>query len=132
MRAAGVDVKTVLLIEDDEASQYIYTTMLEHAGYRIVQARTGPAAADLLERMHPDLVIMDIGLPGVSGFELTRSIRDNPSTRDVPVLVITVHVFPDDVKRAHESGCTGFMAKPVDPSVVLEQVQALIGPARVE
>ena len=127
--APGGD-KTVLIIEDDEASQYIYGAILEHAGYHVVRARSGDAAARMLADLTPDLVVMDLGLPGVDGFDLTSSIRADPRTRHVPVLVVTVHVFPQDRKRAAEVGSTDFMPKPLDPSSLLVRVESLIGPAR--
>lgn len=125
-----MDAKTVLVVEDDEASQYILSTILRHKGYNVVSATTAAAASRVLEEKPPDLVVMDIGLPGVDGFALTESIRANPRTCDLPVLVVTVHVFPEDVKRAHDAGCTGFMAKPVDPLAVVERIRSIIGPPR--
>lgn len=120
--------KAVLIVEDDEASQYIFTTILAHKGYRTLSAASAAAASRLLEENRVELVIMDIGLPLVDGFTLTRRIRENPVTRDVPILVITVHVFPEDVRRAEEAGSTAFMPKPVDPLLVAERVQQMIGP----
>lgn len=124
------EAKTVLLIEDDDASQYIYGVILEYAGYRVERARTGGAAAQMLAQMKPDLVVMDLGLPGVDGFELTASIRADPRIRHVPILVVTVHVFPQDQARAADAGSTDFMPKPLDPSALLARVESLIGPAR--
>lgn len=127
MNAASDESKTVLLIDDDEASQYIYGAILEHAGYRVERARSGDVAARMLTELDPDLVVMDLGLPGVDGFDLTRSIRANPRTCNVPVLVVTVHIFPQDRRRATEVGSTDFMAKPLDPSALLARVESLIG-----
>jgi CheY-like chemotaxis protein len=124
----SVSPRSVLLVEDDEASQYILATLLRHVGYHTLVARTAAAAMKILERQPPDLVIMDIGLPGVDGFALTERIRSDPRTRDLPVLVVTVHVFPEDIQRAAQAGCTGFMAKPVDPLAVVARVKSLIGP----
>jgi CheY-like chemotaxis protein len=123
-----MDAKTVLVVEDDEASQYILGTILRHRGYNVVSATSAAAASRVLESSRPDLVIMDIGLPGVDGFALTESIRADPRTRDLPVLVVTVHVFPQDVRRAYEVGCSDFMAKPVDPLAVVDRVRSMIGP----
>lgn len=120
--------KSVLIIEDDEASQFIFSTILDHSGYRTLSARSAEEAARLLAEDTADLVIMDIGLPHVDGFTLTERIRADPRTQDLPVLVVTVHVFPDDVRRAENAGCTDFMAKPADPMDVLERVIDMIGP----
>lgn len=125
---AETPAKSVLIVEDDEASQYIFSTILHHRGYRTLAAATAEDATRLLEESTADLVIMDIGLPHVDGFTLTERIRANPRTEDVPVLVITVHVFPDDVRRAEKAGCTDFMAKPADPMDVADRVLDMIGP----
>ena len=117
----------MLVVEDDEASQYILATILRHVGYNAVTAISAAAATRILEENPPDLVIMDIGLPGIDGFALTEMIRADPRTHDLPVLVVTVHVFPQDVRRAQEAGCSGFMAKPVDPLAVVERVRSMIG-----
>lgn len=118
----------MLIVEDDEASQFIFSTILAHRGYRTLSAASAEDASRLLAEGGADLVIMDIGLPKVDGFTLTERIRADPSTHDIPVLVITVHVFPDDVRRAEEAGCTAFMPKPVDPMDVANRVMELIGP----
>jgi two-component system, cell cycle response regulator DivK len=122
--------KTVLIVEDDESAQYIFGTILQSGGYRTLTARDAHAAQALLAESLPDLIIMDVGLPGeVDGFELTRRVRSDPATRDLPILVITVYTFESDQRQAEAAGCTKFMPKPVVPSDVLTEVERLIGPA---
>jgi two-component system, cell cycle response regulator DivK len=123
--------KTVLIIEDDDASQYVFGTMLEHAGYRVLHARNARSGLKLVETDAPDLMILDLGLPEVDGYSLLEQIRGRPETKALPVLVVTVHVFPQDEKRAYEAGCDHFMKKPVEPSALAQQVTAMIGPAHV-
>jgi CheY-like chemotaxis protein len=120
--------KTVLIVEDDPSATYIFDAMLTHAGYRSVVVSTGRDALGRLGEMMPDLLLIDIGLPGeLDGFDLTAAVRRDYSP-ELPILVVTVHVFPEDVERAWAAGCTAFMSKPVAPTQVLDKVRALIGP----
>jgi DNA-binding response OmpR family regulator len=117
------------MVEDDASAAYIFETILTHAGYQCLTVRTGCAALRRLGEVTPDLVLIDLGLPGdMDGFELTSAVRRDQGP-DLPILVVTVHVFPDDVQRAWDAGCTDFMCKPVAPSEVLGKVRELIGPA---
>lgn len=126
-----MSAKQVLIIEDDEASLFIYTTVLEHSGYRVQQARTGGEGLRLVREAQPDLVIMDVGLPGTDGFELTRQIKDDPTTRSIPVVAVTVHAFERDRQEAVSAGCDAFFPKPLQPSdLLLEVNRFLSGPGR--
>jgi two-component system, cell cycle response regulator DivK len=122
--------KTVLLVEDEEAAQHIFTTTLTYAGYHALVAPDAATGLRLLDEVRPDLIIMDIGLPGaMDGFELTARLRQDPRTRDVPIMVVTVYAFDHDAQRARDAGCTAFITKPVEPTKVLAEVERLIGPA---
>jgi two-component system, cell cycle response regulator DivK len=122
--------KTVLLVEDEESARYIFGTILEHAGYRTLKARDAAAGFRILDADQPDLIIMDLGLPGeVDGFRMTEMLREDPRTRDVPIVVVTVFAFEHDEQRARAAGCTSFLAKPVQPSEIVAEVRRLIGPA---
>jgi CheY-like chemotaxis protein len=118
--------RTVLLVEDDEASQYIYATVLEHYGYSVVPARTGPHGLDLLQGTLPDIVVLDIGLPGIDGFGFLERMRADPRTARIPVLVVTVHVFDVDMERAHAAGCDVFLKKPLRPALLAEEVARVL------
>jgi DNA-binding response OmpR family regulator len=121
--------KTVLVVEDDPSATYIFETMLAHAGYRPIVAGNARDALRRLGEMTPDLMLVDLGLPGdMDGIGLTTAVRRDHSP-DLPILVVTVHVFPNDVERAWEAGCTDFMCKPAAPSEVLRRISQLIGPA---
>jgi CheY-like chemotaxis protein len=120
--------KTVLIVEDDASATYIFEAMLSHAGYRAIVAGNGRDALRRLGEFTPDLILVDLGLPGdMDGFELTETVRREHAP-DLPILVVTVHVFPQDRERAWAAGCTAFMSKPVTPTAVLDQVRDLIGP----
>jgi CheY-like chemotaxis protein len=120
--------QTILIVEDDDSASYIFDAALTHAGYRTIRAPNADVAWKILQEGRPDLVIMDAGLPGMDGFEMTERIRQDERIGDVPILMITVYVFDADVERARTVGCTAFMAKPVQPSLVVQQVRELIGP----
>src|SRR5688500_14610330 len=90
----------VLLIAADDASQYVCGAVLTHHGFEVVSARSGHQALELLQGPLPDVVVLDIGLPGIDGFDLLGRIRENPRTTGLPVLVVTVHVFYADEARA--------------------------------
>jgi CheY-like chemotaxis protein len=117
---------TVLLIEDDDASQYVYSTVLTHHGFTVLAARTGLLGMELLEGPLPDVVVLDIGLPGLDGFELLARIRANSRTADLPVLVVTVHVFEADQARAQEAGCDVFLKKPLQPALLATEVERIL------
>jgi two-component system, cell cycle response regulator DivK len=128
MKASPGTSKTVLIVEDDASATYIFETILTHAGYRCHTMSTGHDALRRLSEVAPDLVLVDLGLPGdIDGFELTAAVRRDYSP-DLPILVVTVHVYPHDVERARKAGCTAFMSKPVAPLAVLDKVRELIGP----
>ena len=117
---------TVLLIEDDDASQYVYGAVLSHHGFEVVSARSGHQALDLLQGPLPDVVVLDIGLPGIDGFDLLGRIREDPRTTGLPVLVVTVHVFDADEARAREAGCDLFLKKPLQPALLAAEVKRIL------
>jgi CheY-like chemotaxis protein len=118
--------RTVLLVEDDDASQYIYATVLTHYGYTVVSARTGVRGLELLQDALPDAVVLDIGLPGIDGFEFLERVRNDPRTAHLPVLVVTVHVFDADVERARSAGCDVFLKKPLKPALLAEEITRIL------
>ena len=119
--------RTVLLIEDNEAALHIFSTILRHAGYLVLQARTGSEAFRHLETELPDVAVVDIGLPGVDGFEVVARLKAESRTREIPIVVATVHVFPTDEARALELGCDVFLRKPVEPLRLVAAVDGLLG-----
>ena len=121
---------TVLLIDDDDASQYVYGAVLAHHGFTVVAARTGTRGLELLDGPLPDVVVLDIGLPGLDGFEILTRIRGNERTARLPVLVVTVHVFEADQRRAREAGCDVFLKKPLQPALLAAEVARILQEGR--
>lgn len=119
--------KRVLIVEDDEASQYIFSTVLRHYGFEVLQAWGPDEAMQMLHDLMPDVVVMDVGLPVTDGFELTRRIKSDPATAHIPVVVVTVHIFDSDRRRAQEVGCDLFLGKPAEPRELARALQQLLG-----
>ena len=118
---------TVFLVEDNEDNRIVYTTMLEHFGYRVLQAGDGEAAIGMIREHRPDVVIMDISMPGIDGWEATARLRGDPTTRDIPIVAVTAHALPEHQKRARDLGCEGYLTKPCEPSRLLQEIRRLIG-----
>jgi CheY-like chemotaxis protein len=116
----------VLLIEDDEASQYLYATVLEHHGFEVWIAPSARLAFDLLRERLPHVVVVDIGLPEVDGFEVLAQLRADPRTAAIPAIVATVHVFPEDEVRARLAGCRLFLKKPLQPTALMEAIRQVL------
>jgi two-component system, cell cycle response regulator DivK len=115
--------KTILLVEDNEDNRIIYSTVLRHVGYQVVEAADGLQAVALARSAHPDLILMDISIPHLDGWEATRILRKDPATQHTPIIALTAHALPDDRQRAVQLGFTGYLAKPVEPRTVLAEVR---------
>lgn len=121
--------KRVLLVEDNDDNRTIFATILTHRGYDVVEAPNGLEGVLKAESHHPDLIIMDLSLPVMDGIEATRRIRSNPHTSGIPVLAVTAHARESDRDNAIRAGCNDYLAKPVEPRRLVEQVERIIGPA---
>jgi two-component system cell cycle response regulator DivK len=116
----------VLIVEDDPHSRRVAVLTLERAGFRCVAADCADAALVALGRERPSIVLMDLNLPGLDGLELTRWIKNDPSTREIPVMAVTAYALDDDADIARAAGCTGYIAKPYDPAALVEEVKRLV------
>jgi CheY-like chemotaxis protein len=119
--------RTVLLVEDNEDNRIIYSTVLRHLGYTVVEALDGDQAIALARSVLPDVILMDISIPGVDGWEATRILRQDPGTKAIPIIALTAHALPDDRARATAVGFTSYLAKPVEPRAVVAEVRRWIG-----
>lgn len=119
--------RTVLLVEDNEDNLAVYRTMLEHVGYRVVEARDGEEGVDRAHDEHPDLILMDISIPKIDGWEATRRLKSAEDTKDIPIVALTAHALEEDRQAAMQAGCDGYLAKPVEPRRVVEEAERLIG-----
>jgi CheY-like chemotaxis protein len=119
--------QTLLLVEDNEDNRIIYSTVLRHIGYEVVEALDGAQAVALARSVLPDLILMDISIPGIDGWEATRILRSDPATRDIPIVALTAHALADDRERASLVGFTSYLAKPIEPRAVVAEVRRWIG-----
>jgi two-component system cell cycle response regulator DivK len=114
-------------VEDNEDNRIIYSTVLRHLGYLVIEAQDGLQAVDLARSAQPDLILMDISIPRLDGWEATRILRRDPATRAIPIIALTAHALSDDRERAAEVGFTSYLAKPIEPRAVVAEVRRWIG-----
>lgn len=119
--------KTVLIVEDNELNMKLFRDLLEAHGYATSGTSSGHEALDLVRRTRPDLVLMDIQLPQVSGLEVTRWIKDDPELRNIPVVAVTAFAMKGDAERIREGGCEAYLSKPISVGKFIETVQRFIG-----
>ena len=104
----------ILVVEDNEANQMLARAVLELEGYAVEVVGSAPEAAEWLSEKRPDLVLMDIQLPGQDGLSFTRELKQRPETRDIPVVALTAHAMHGDRELTISAGCLGYIAKPID------------------
>jgi len=121
--------KTVLIVEDNELNMKLFHDVLDAHGYRTLQTRTGLEALALARQHHPDLILMDIQLPEVSGLEVTKWLKDDDSLRDIPVVAVTAFAMKGDEERIRQGGCEAYISKPISVPMFLGTVRQFIGSA---
>jgi CheY-like chemotaxis protein len=104
----------ILVVEDNEANQMLVRAVLELEGYRVVLAGSAPEALELLKQSSPDLILMDVQLPGEDGLSLTRRLKHDPATAAIPVVALTAHAMTGDRELAMDAGCAGYIPKPIN------------------
>lgn len=117
---------TILLVEDNPMNRDMLTRRLVRRGFDVVTAEDGLQGVDVASRDLPDLVLMDMSLPGIDGWEATRRLKAAESTRGIPVIALTAHAMADDRASALAAGCDDFDTKPVDFARLLDKMQALL------
>jgi CheY-like chemotaxis protein len=118
--------RSILLVEDNEDNRIVYATILRHHGYRVIEAFDGVEALAKVEAEHPDLVLLDISLPHIDGWEVSRRLRSSEPTKGIPIVALTAHAMPGDRERARIEGFDGYLAKPCEPRAVLAEVRRLL------
>lgn len=119
-------MKKVLVVEDNEKNLYLITFILERMGHRVVAAPTGEAGVDLAQAERPDLILMDIQLPGIDGLETTRRIRATDSGAQVPIIALTSYALVGDREQVMGAGCTGYIEKPINPETIMAQIEGYL------
>ena len=119
----------ILLVEDNEMNRDMLSRRLTRNGFEVVIAVNGQEGVDLATSSKPDLILMDMSLPILDGWEATRQVKANPATRSIPVIALTAHAMVQDKEKALAAGCDEFDTKPVQLPRLLEKIKALLPPA---
>ena len=121
--------KTVMIVEDNELNMKLFNDLFESRGYTVIQTRNGMEALDLARAHMPDLILMDIQLPEVSGLVVTKWLKDDEQLAHIPVVAVTAFAMKGDEERILQGGCEGYISKPISVSHFLETIAQYIGPA---
>ena len=124
MNVAG---KQILAIEDHEENRRLLRDLLTSFGYELIEAVNGEEGLVSADTHRPDLILMDIQLPGIDGYEVTRRIKASPALRHIPVIAVTSYALSGDDVKALEAGCDAYVTKPFDPAELLAKIQEFLG-----
>lgn len=119
-------VKTVLIVEDNELNMRLFGDLIESLGHRTVRTGEGLAAFNLAKSHRPDLVLMDIQLPAISGLEVARWIKEDPELSATPILAVTAFAMKGDEERIKTGGCADYIAKPISVTQFIDKIKALL------
>jgi two-component system, cell cycle response regulator DivK len=119
--------KKVLIVEDNELNMKLFHDLLEANGYDIIETRSGIDVMNLTRTHRPDLILMDIQLPEVSGLEVTRWLKDDDDLKSIPVVAITAFAMKGDEERIRQGGCEAYLSKPISVAKFLETVRSFLG-----
>jgi CheY-like chemotaxis protein len=122
-------VKKILVVEDNELNREVLIRRLTKAGFAVTTAADGMQALDVARDDSPDLILMDMNLPVMDGFDATRHLKAAPSTRAIPIIALTALVMPGDRERCLEAGCDDYDGKPIEFPSLLSKIKALLPPA---
>jgi len=119
--------KTILIVEDNELNMKLFHDLIQAHGYNILQTKDGMEALDIAREHHPDLILMDIQLPEVSGLEVTKWLKEDESLRSIPVVAVTAFAMKGDEETIRQGGCEAYISKPISVSSFLETVRRFLG-----
>jgi two-component system cell cycle response regulator DivK len=119
--------KTILIVEDNELNMKLFNDLLEANGYRTLQTRDGLSALEIAREHKPDLILMDIQLPEVSGLEVTKWLKEDETLRSIPVIAVTAFAMKGDEEKIREGGCEAYISKPISVSSFLETIDRFAG-----
>lgn len=117
---------TVLLIEDNDQNRYLITFLLQHHGFRVETASDGRSGLERARELIPGMILLDIQLPHMHGYDVAQALRADPSTAAIPIVAVTSHAMVGDRDRAIASGCDGYIEKPIDPETFVGQISAFL------
>ncbi len=114
--------QSILIIEDNEQNMYLTTFLLEKHGFDIYQARSGPAGIEAAHETHPDLILLDIQLPGMDGYQVAGVLKNDPQLKNIPIIAVTSYAMAGDREKILAAGCNGYIEKPIDPYNFVNQI----------
>ena len=120
-------VQTVLIVEDNELNMKLFHDLLEAYGYATVQTKNGREAVGLAREHHPDLILLDIQLPEISGLEITKILKADDDLKSIPIIAVTAFAMKGDEEKIREGGCEAYIAKPIRIDELISTVQQFIG-----
>ena len=120
----------VLLVDDFQDNREMYAMYLDHSGFRVAEAANGQEALDLAFALAPNVIVMDLSLPGLDGWEATRRLKADPRTKDIPVLALTSHALEGYSKGARDAGCDAFVTKPCLPENLAREIRVILNGGR--
>lgn len=118
----------ILLIEDNVQNRYLATFLLEQRGHEILQAETGPEGMDMAARLRPNLILLDIQLPGMDGHEVARVLKADPVLRAIPIVAVTSYAMVGDREKCLDAGAEGYIEKPINPDTFVSEVERFLTP----
>jgi two-component system cell cycle response regulator DivK len=118
--------KVILVVEDQEDNRQILRDLLTSADYEMTEAENGQEALDAVAKKKPDLILMDIQLPIMDGYEATRRLKGNPAYKDIPIIVVTSYALSGDEGKARDAGCDAYVTKPYSPRQLLAKIREFL------
>ena len=122
----------ILCVEDSDDNLYMLHRRLSRAGFDVKVSSNGAEGVEWAKTLKPDLIVMDLNLPGMDGLQLTRWMKDDATTRDIPILAVTAYALDGDADIARDAGCSGYVAKPYDPAVLVQEAKRLLNETRTD
>jgi len=116
-------MKRILVVEDNEKNRYLIGFILRKNGYEVIEALTGEKGIELAIKENPDLVLMDVQLPGIDGLETTKRIRESEADGGLPIVALTSYAMTGDREKALAAGCTGYLEKPLNPETFMADLE---------
>ena len=119
----------ILLVEDNEQNRYLATFLLEKRGHQVVHAESGPRGLELAAAERPDLILLDIQLPGMDGHAVARALKGDPALKAIPIVAVTSYAMAGDREKVLAAGVEGYIEKPIDPQTFAAEVERFLAPA---
>lgn len=116
----------ILVIEDNDQNLYLVTFLLESQGFEVIQAKDGPTGIELAKKIIPELILLDIQLPGMDGYNVAHKLRLENSLKDINIVAVTSYAMMGDKERAFAAGCSGYIEKPINPETFISQISRFL------